>query len=211
MISARFFRVRVGNFFPGNGRVLPDFVVYQFFHVSLLLRAERGTAEVESEFVGAHVTSFLRGIPRNQLVQGPMQKMSHGVMPLDGIAPVGVDRHAHRFARFGRAPLRESCTVHKDITAFLRVLDPKLTDLGAVVSGNMKQSLIAHLSAHLGVTRSLIEHDVDFFGSLSRQNRLHHRLRLKKVMAEKPGRATWRLLSSTLIVSFFCAERPLAR
>ena len=121
-------------------------------------------------------------------MQGPMQKMGHGVMPLNGIAPVGIDRHAHRFARFGRAPLGKNRAVNKDIPAFLRVLDPKLTDFRAVVPGNVQQAMIAHLSAHLGVTRGPIEHDIDFFRSLSRQNRLHDRLRLQKVMTEKPGR-----------------------
>ena len=70
--------------------------------------------------------------------------------------------------------------MNKNVAAFLRVLDPKLADLRAVVSGNVEQSLIADLSTDLGVTRGLIEDDVDFLRILSRQNRLHHCLRFKK-------------------------------
>ena len=37
-----------------------------------------------------------------------MQKVGHGVMPLNGIAPIGIDRDAHRFTGFGGAPLGSS-------------------------------------------------------------------------------------------------------
>ena len=82
----------------------------------------------------------------------------------------------------------------------MRVLDLKLADLRAVVPWNVEQALIAHLSTHLGVTRGLIEHDVDFLRILSRQNRLHHRLRFKKILTEK-------LRRSDLQVVVFDADR----
>ena len=129
-----------------------------------------------------------------------MQKVGHGVMPLNGIAPVGIDRDAHRLAGFGRAPLGKNRAVQKNIAALLRVPDLKLTDLGAIVSGNVEQSVIAYLSTHLGITRSLIEHDVDFLRILARQNRLYDCLRLKKILTEKPGR-------SDLQVVVFDADR----
>jgi hypothetical protein len=89
-----------------------------------------------------------------------MQKVRHGVMPLNRFASIDIDRYTHCLSRFGRPAFHELRTMNKNIAALLRVDHAKLTNFGAIMSGHMQHSAIADLPAHLGVKRCLIENDI---------------------------------------------------
>ena len=114
-----------------------------------------------------------------------MQKMGHRMMPLDGAATIDIDGDANSFARFRGAPLCQGGTMDENVAAFLRVGYVKLSNFGTIMPGNVQQSMIADLSAHLGVTRRSIENDIKFCRLLPGQDRFDHRFRLDKIVSEK--------------------------
>src|SRR5438876_11262985 len=75
--------------------------------------------------------------------------------------------------------------MNENVTAFLRINHAQLTDFGAIMSGNVEQSAIPHLSSHFSVTRRLIEDDIDLIRPISRQQGFHDRLGFQKIVAEK--------------------------
>src|SRR5262249_55032848 len=99
-----------------------------------------------------------------------MQQMRDGMVPLNRAASIRIYRDAHRFAWLRCTTLHKGRTMNKNITAFLRIDHPQLTDLCAVMPRNVKQSTISHLTAHFRVKGRAIENDVDLVAFFARQN-----------------------------------------
>ena len=93
--------------------------------------------------------------------------------------------------------------MNENVAAFLGIDHAQLTDLGPIVSRNVKQSSIADLSAHLGVEGRPIENDINFIRFFARQNGFDDRLGLEKIVSEKFRRLDSEFAFSTLISSFF--------
>src|ERR1700730_15700762 len=139
-----------------------------------------------------------------------MQNMGNGVMSLDQSAPIRIHGNADRLARFRAAAFQQRRAMNEDLTPFLRISDSKLPDLGAIVSGNMQQTMVAHLSAHFGVAWRMVESDVWLVVVLSRQNSLHDCFRLKKIITEKSRRRGFQLsFFDADFFLFLCLSRTL--
>src|SRR6187401_3051725 len=110
-----------------------------------------------------------------------MQKVRHGMMPLNSVPPTGVDCQPHRLPRLRRTAVGELRAMDEYISALLRVEHSKPTDFGTVVAGYVQQAMIADLSAHLGVASGAVEHDVQLAFVLSRRHGFHNRLGLEKI------------------------------
>jgi hypothetical protein len=63
--------------------------------------------------------------------------------------------------------------VNKNIAALLRVDHTQLTNFRPIVSGNVKQSSVANLAAHLRVERRPIENDIHLVLFFAWQNGLN--------------------------------------
>ena len=106
-------------------------------------------------------------------------------MPFDRAAAIEINRNANSFAGFRRATFCERGTMDEDVAALLCVGYAKPSNFGAIMTGNVEQSLIADLSAHLGVARRAIENYVKFCRLLAGQHRFDHRLGLDKIVSKK--------------------------
>src|SRR5438105_7599110 len=111
--------------------------------------------------------------------------MRDRVMALNQFATIEVNRDPDGFAWFWRATFNQLCSMDVSFATLLRIDDTKLTDLGTIVSRDVEQSAIAHLSSHFWVTRRLIEDDIDFIRLLSGQHGLDNRFGLQEIIAEK--------------------------
>src|ERR1700720_518045 len=92
-----------------------------------------------------------------------MQNMGDGVMSLDRAATVYIDGDAYSFAGFGRATFRDGGAMNKNLGPLLCVQYAKLAHFAAIVPGYVQGTMVADLSAHLGVTSCAIENDVKLF------------------------------------------------
>src|SRR2546423_35497 len=103
-------------------------------------------------------------------MQRPMQKMRHGVMPLNSAAPIDIDRDTNRFARLRCAAFCQGRTMNKNLTAFLRINDAKHSYFRTIMTRDVEQTTIADLSTHFGIARCPIENDIEFLRLLARQD-----------------------------------------
>src|SRR6266496_3105290 len=126
--------------------------------------------------------------------------MGHRVMPLNRTASLDVDRNTNRFARFRSTTFCERRAVNEDIATLLSVYYTQLTDFCPIMPRNVEQTPIADLSPHFGVTRRLIENDIDLIRFLAWQHRFNNRFRLEKIVSKKFCR-------SDLQIPLFNADR----
>src|SRR4051794_34931754 len=123
-----------------------------------------------------------------------MQKMRDGVVALNGVAAIGVDRDSDRFTGFGRATFADNGAMHEDITALDRVLDRELAHFGSIMSGDVEPAMVADLAAHLRVARRSIQNDVDLARLLSGEDCFNNGFRFKKIVPEKFGGSDLQIL-----------------
>src|SRR5437660_10409580 len=114
--------------------------------------------------------------------------MRHRMMALNQFATIDINRDANGFAWFRRATFNQLCSMDVSFAALLSVGDTQLTDFGPIMSGNVEQSAIPHLSSHFSVTRRLIEDDIDLIRPISRQHGFHDRLGFQTVVADELAR-----------------------
>ena len=73
----------------------------------------------------------------------------------------------------------------ENVAALLRVEHGEPTDLGAIMAGHVQQSVVADLSAHLGVARGAVEHDVQLALVFARRDGFDDRFGFEKIVAEE--------------------------
>ena len=158
--------LRVRHLRPGDTGIFDDAFIYESLDVAHLRGRERGAVEVEGELVGADKGAFLRGLLAHDFVQGPVQQMGHGVMPLDGRAAFAVELDGHVFAD-GR-PVAFLEEMEPGIPALLRVNDPP-----GIPAVPRHFARIADLPTHRGVADGIVGHDHRL--AFHRQDFLHIR------------------------------------
>src|SRR5437016_11021350 len=84
------FHFGVRNFCPGNWRILSDFFVHQSLYVTELFLRQGRARKVERQLVRPDITSLLRRIATNDLVQRPMQQVCRGMMTLNQFASISI-------------------------------------------------------------------------------------------------------------------------
>lgn len=114
-----------------------------------------------------------------------MQQVGDSVMSLNRPASIDIHRNTNCLTRLRRPSLREDRAMNENVSALLRICNAELANLRAVVSWNVKQSMIANLSAHLRIQRRPIENYIDFVRFFAGQNGLNHSLCLEKIVTEK--------------------------
>src|SRR6266850_2333826 len=75
--------------------------------------------------------------------------------------------------------------MNKNVAALLRVDHAQLTNFRPIVPGNMQQSSITDLPAHLRVEGRPIENDVHFAGLFAGQDPVDNRFRFEKIVPEE--------------------------
>ena len=130
--------------------VLENAFIDQPLDVDDLLSGQRGAVEIEGQLLRGDIGPLLGGLLAGHFVQGPMQKMSHRVMTLDGVTTRGIDGHADLRADGG------------GVFTFDEV-QPGVTDLrragdGEGVRAEDDLSAVADLAAHFGVANAGVEH-----------------------------------------------------
>src|ERR1700693_3600732 len=100
-------------------------------------------------------------------------------MSLDQLPPICIHRDAHCFAGLRRTTFSDYGAMNKNVPALLCIAYAKLADFRAIMSWHMQQSPVANLPTHLRVTRRPVEHDVNLFGLIARQNSFDDRFRFK--------------------------------
>src|SRR6266567_2001115 len=83
--------------------------------------------------------------------------------------------------------------MNENVAALLRIDDAQLTNFSPVVSRNVQQSTISHLTAHLGVERRAINNDIYFVRLFAEENGFNDCFRLEKVVTEKFRRRGFQL------------------
>ena len=105
------------------------------------------------------------------------------MMPLNFSSSIDVHRNAHRFAGLRRSTFQKRRAMNENVASFLRIDHPQFADFGSIVSRHVQQSTIANLPAHLRVKRRLIDNHIQLVRFISRQNRIDHCLRFKKIVS----------------------------
>ena len=101
--------------------------------------------------------------------------------------------------------------MNKNVAALLSVGHAQLTDLGPIVSRNVKQSSVADLPAHLRVERRPIQNDINFVLLFAWQNGLDDCFGLEKIVSKKFGRLDSELaFFNTDFFFLLCLARALA-
>ena len=141
---------------PAHVGVFEDAFVHEAFDIRHLRRAEWGAAEVERQFFGSDVRSFLDRVFADDFVERPVQEVGNRMVAFDGQAPWLIDGERYGVARsWALETLRgRVIPAHKmkpGIACLLSIHDaPELP-------GRPKLARVSHLSAHLGVKRGDVQ------------------------------------------------------
>src|SRR5436853_3864997 len=75
--------------------------------------------------------------------------------------------------------------MNKNVAALLGIHYAKLTNLSAIMSRHVHQSMIANLPAHFGVTSGAIEHYIELALSAAKYDGFDDSFSFKKIVAEE--------------------------
>ena len=138
-----------------NGLGSEDLVVHEALDLCKLLRRQRlEVREVKAQVLGSNERSCLVHMVAKHTLKGSVKQVRRGVVAAQERAAMMVDRGVHDGA-FRKLSLLHDRTVRIQAVVSLGVTHGKAHALGR------QRARIAHLSAHLGIERGAIEHDLD--------------------------------------------------
>ena len=90
-------------------------------------------------------------------------------------------------------------------------IDAKLTHFRPIMPWDVQQSMVADLTAHLGIKRCSIKNDIEFVGFFARENRFNDCFGLEKIVTDKFRRRRFQLaLFDTDFFFFLRLSRAVA-
>ena len=142
-----------------NGLSSEDLVVHEALDLRKLLgRQCLEVREVKAQVLGSNERSCLVHMVAKHVLKGSVEQVRRGVVAAQERAAMMVDRGVHDGA-FRKLPLLDDRAVSIQAVVSLGVTNGKAHALGR------QRARIAHLSAHLGIERGAIEHDLDLLAN----------------------------------------------